>query len=62
MHDGFANPNRSNLSLGIDHNDPLLTTWADLLPYNEPKQRDLNSMSLPRQKQHLRAIVCRKDH
>ena len=53
-HNGFANPSRSSLSFGIDHNNPLLTTQADLAPCSKPKLRDFNSMSLPRQKRRPR--------
>ena len=41
---------------------PLLMIRADLFPCSEPKLRDFNSIPLSRQKQHPRAIVCRKHH
>src|SRR6476646_1640604 len=51
---------------GGDGNIPtysaLLMIRADLFPWNEPKLRDFNGISLPRQKQHSCAIVCFKHH
>ena len=56
-HNGFANPSRSSLSFGIDHNNPLPTTRADLAPCSGLKLQDFHSISLPRQAQFTRVIL-----